>query len=141
MALNLQIKMVEEEGTPFLYPEYGQWVTEKFIDEHPYILKNQTKQEALVLIQKNCLTSPRVELYVVDSDTGEVCGHLFLCPGEDMHYGDVVYVRTMYSSTPAVTRKLWKMGKEVVKAVKIPYLCHTKWHEDGTYTTHFVEVQ
>lgn len=141
MAIEIQVLVVEQEGTPFLYPEYGQKATEKFVDDKPFLLKHQTRQEALVKIQKECLTTPRVELYAVDTDTDEVYGHLFLCPGDDMHYGEVVSVRTMHSYHPSATRKLWKMGKKVTQTLNIPYLCHVKWHEDGTYTTHFVEVK
>lgn len=133
--------VVQEEGTPFLHPIYGLEATERFVDAKPFLTKHQTRTEALSRIQRECLTSPRVELYAVDTETGEVYGHLFLCPGEDMHYGDIVSVRTMGSIHPLATRKLWKMGKKVAKTIGVPYLANVKWNEDGTYTTHFVEVQ
>ncbi|MGL5582853.1 MAG: hypothetical protein ACRDCE_18070 [Cetobacterium sp.] len=143
MTIKLEIKahIVNEEGQPFLYPQYGQMATEKFIDDKPFLTKHQTKTEALVHIQRNCLTSPRVELYAVEEGTGEVYGHLFLCPGDDLHYGEVVSVRTFHSFHPRATRMLWKMSKQITKTLNVPYLANVKWNDDGSYTTHFVEVK
>ena len=141
MKLIIKAHIVSEDGQPFLFPAYGQMATEKFIDSKPFLLKHQTKTEALVHIQRECLTSPRVELYAVDEETSEVYGHLFLCPGSDLHYGDVVSVRTFHSFHPRATRLLWKQSKQIAKTLNIPYIANVKWNEDGSYTTHFVEVQ